>query len=242
MKYWKSCLAAVACCLASHALALDSEGAYKITSRQACAGEQIDSIVLMTDEAGIAKAYLATQQYGLVYQVHLLTISDSGALAGTTISGDAATFTAEISQDGQHMTGTVDTIACPAAWTFTAERLQLPERPAMGPLDQVPQLLDFVGSFDAERDRQPGTIRFVRLADDRLAAGFASGLSRQVLGFGIMQLDVEARAVDLFARGDNGQTRLKWHLGYGQINGVMALQGYGLSTTGTFYPVGAIRL
>jgi hypothetical protein len=239
-----SLLAGAFLTLSTSALALDSEGVYKITERQACADEHIDTVIFMSDQNGDAKAFFSSNEFGINYQVHALTVGADGSLSGSTLpsSSDAATFAATLSEDGRIMSGSVDTIVCPSAWTFTAERVDLPLQGGLSPLDQTPSLSDFVGSFSARTDFTEGFLRFIRLGDGHVIGGFGNDISSRLIDFYDPRLDVDASTLELFSPDYNGEVRVKWHLSYGKADGTMALQGYGISASGRLYSVAAKKL
>ncbi len=239
----KLMLGVAALALSTQAVALDFEGVYRISERDACADDYIDAVILMADRDGSAKAFLSSSEFGIVYQVHAVTIAEDGGLAGVTTasSHDAGTLTGMLSEDASLLTGTVDTAVCPSAWTFSAERVASTTDGVLSPLDRQPTLVDFTGSFATATDRTEGTLRLVRLADDRLAGAFGNELSSRLISFESPVLNVDANTIDLFSVED-GEIRVKWHLDFGQTDGVLAMQGYGISATGRLYPVSAKKL
>lgn len=239
----KLLLGCAALALSAQAVALDFEGVYRISEREACADDHIDSVILVADQDGSTKAFLSSSEYGIVYQVHAVTIAEDGSLTGVTTpsSHDAATLVGRVTEDASEITGTVDTAVCPAAWTFTAERIAFASDGRLSPLDRRPTLGDFAGSFATATDRTEGTLRLVRLADDRLAGAFGNELSSRLISFGNPVLNLDANTIDLYSV-DDGEIRVKWHLDFGQTDGVLAMQGYGISATGRLYPVSAKKL
>ncbi len=236
-------LAAAALTFSAQASAFEYEGVYQISERQACDDEHIDSVIIVEDRDGSPMAFLSSAHYGIVYQVHAITISVDGRVDGasTPASHDAGTLTATFSEDGTILTGSVDTAVCPSAWTFTAGKIAFAARAGLEPLGHAPALTDFVGTFATETDRTQGTLRLVRLTDDRIAGAFGNELSSRILSFGNPVLNPDAGTIDLFSV-DDGEIRVKWHLDFGQLDGVLAMQGYGISATGRLYPVSSKKL
>lgn len=243
MGLWKLAAAAWLGFNATGALALDSEGMYEITEREPCEAEHIDSVIVYTDARGTAYATLTSSEYTIVYQKHALAIGSDGRISGVTTpdSGNSAVFMAELSEDGKTMTGTVDTVVCPSAWTFTAQRVNIAMDATLEPLGRVATLSDFVGSFAAATEWSSGTLRFLRLDADRVAGHYGTDIVQRLIDFETPVIDPQGSSIDLFSYDDDG-VRVKWHLEYGKSNGVFALRGYGLSTYGRFYAVSAKKL
>ncbi len=243
MTFLKLLVGAAVLTLSAQGSAFGFEGVYKITERQACDDEQIDSVTIVEDSDGTSKAFLASARYGIVYQVHAISISANGRVDGasTPQSHDAGTLTATFTEDGAILTGSVDAAVCPSAWTFTAGKIAFAARAGLDPLGHAPTLSDFVGSFTTETDRTQGTLRLVRLSADRIAGAFGDEQSSRILSFGNPVLNLEAGTIDLFSV-DDGEIRVKWHLDFGQVDGVLAMKGYGISATGRLYPVSSKKL
>lgn len=223
---------------ATSAAALDIEGVYRIAEGSPCTDEPIDSVVLFTDDGGNARVSLASNASGIVFQLHALTLGNGGVLSGSVLpsSPNAGTFAGVMAGDHQSISGTIDSGACSAPWSFVAQRAALPEDSELTPLAQAPTVADFVGSFVAATGSLEGTLRLLQLADDRLAGNFGNDVVSSVLPFDRSHLDTVNHTLELYCYDRDG-LRVKWHLGYGNLNGKLALQGYGISTTGVLYPI-----
>jgi hypothetical protein len=243
MNAFKMAVSAVFLSYVTSAVAMNIEGVYAISTREACEGEQIDSVIILTDSSGAAHAMLSSKRFSILYQNHALTIGANGHLAGSTIESslEAATLDANLSGDLATITGTVHSVRCDLPWAFVAEREALPVGGALLPLDHSPQVNDFLGGFNTSLGTTAGTLRFTRLADGRVFGAYKSAATdATTITFAAPAFDFTNRSVDLFLNNADG-LRLKWHLNFGIRAGKLTLQGYGINTTGMVYPITAIK-
>lgn len=233
---------AIALSSSAFAATFTLEGVYNITSRDECAADRIDSIVLYSDQDGTTRATLSSAEYTIDYQSHLLTWDGAHALTGYTVdsSRNAATFSATLSADDMTMTGTVDALACDGPWNFTAERVERPAvRGGMTALESTPTIETLAGTYDVSTNRTDGTLRMTQMPDGRILANFGTIDVPRILSFSAARLDTDAGILELFAF-DGDEPHVKWVLHYGNVNGRLALQGYGLSRWGGYFPIDAM--
>jgi len=243
MKTFLTVLTILSAAVAPRAMAFELEGVYRITERDACDADKIDTLVIFTDEQNQPQIMFSSSEFTIVYQVYDLIFDGERSLRGVTgpASYNAATFTAAVSADGSRIEGKVDALACELPWHFVAELEPRYEEPLLSPLNFTPDFSTFVGRFSASTSSQNGWLKIMRLGYGPVVANFGNDLVPRIVSFETSRLDTEENALELFAF-DEGRVQLKWKLQYGLVEGVLTLQGYGISAWGRYYAVNLQRV